>query len=303
MEFFDFYKLLNIPVGTPIEDVKKAYILKVNQYSGAYNNGDEKAAEYLRIISRGYELLSNPESKRVYDLMVLSHYLKQKNSDINRSLYRKYGSSERNPTKDEALDAEEGAPQAVKPITEEQLHIAKKGVIQEKIQLGVACAGLILLFFIFDNIFWKPYTDITMISYVFLIIGYIILMIWTLMKMYRYFEVRNLILQKKVSTEKWILVSFLVMFFALPMLSLRIESWRRSFHLSRYAVETRATDFALEDGWLTVEFKANNGKNYKQSVSLGDNATHFKKNNYDRLKFTIIYSSENPKIIEVKPQD
>src|SRR5690348_15508923 len=100
MDLFDFYKLLNIPVGTAIEDVKKAYILKIHEVSGAYKEGNEKADEFLGIINQGYQLLSDPQRKRVYDLMLLNYYLKQRSEDINRMNYRKYGRSKRNPTVD-----------------------------------------------------------------------------------------------------------------------------------------------------------------------------------------------------------
>ncbi len=300
MDFFDFYKLLNIPVGTTIEDIKKAYILKVHQYSGAFQEGDEKAAEYLNIITKGYELLSDPEKKRVYDMMLLKYYLKQKNSEISRSLYKKFGNSERNPVLGEA---DEDLTKNIEPPNEihsvEKLDAAKKGIVQEKLLLVLGFFMVFLLLMLFDHFYWKPYTDITMISNVILAIAYLMTMVWTLKKIYRYFEIRNMILQKKVSAEKYILIVFLTMFFAIPALTIRAENIRRSYHLEHYSKSAIATNFMLEDEWLTVDYVVN-GKAYKQSVSMGDNAENFKKNHYDKMKFIIHYSSKNPNIISIE---
>jgi hypothetical protein len=285
-------------VGTPIEDIKKAYILKVHQISGAYQLGDEQAAEYLSVITRGYEWLSNPERKRVYDLMLLNYYLKQKKSDLNRAFYRKYGNSERNPIRDEGVDEEEEVRKPTPFVTEKMLAIARQGVRIERVQLVIACLLIIGLFVVYDFIYWKPYTDFKMVSYVFLTVSYVMLMVWTLQKIARFFEVRSILLRKKPNMERPILVAFLVMFFALPALASRGEILRRDYHMKFYAKTVNADNFMLEDHWLTVDYYVK-GRPYKQSVSLGENAEHFRQYNFDTRKFLVKYSTENPRIIDV----
>lgn len=299
MEFFDFYKLLELPVGTPIEDIKKAYILKLHYFSEAYQQGDEKAAEYVRIITSGFQLLSDPEKKRVYDLMLLNIYLKQGNSDLNRSLYRKYGSSERNPVLGESETAAETKEKREMHMAPEDPEVTKKRVRGELIQVAVASALVPVLLILFDTIFWQPYTALKMIGFVLLAVGYALLMLWIVLKIHRYYEVKALIYPNESNPEKIILTVFLIMFFAIPVLSLRVENLRKIYQLQHYAVKTRARTFMLEDNWLTVWYVAN-GKEYQQSVLMGENAENFKKNFYDTSKFFVRYSSQSPKIISIE---
>ena len=63
----DFYKLLEIQPNSSKQEIKKAYRRLSMKYHPDKNPGDEEAADYYKKINRAYEVLSNDETREVYD--------------------------------------------------------------------------------------------------------------------------------------------------------------------------------------------------------------------------------------------
>ena len=63
----DFYKLLEIQPNSSKQEIKKAYRRLSMKYHPDKNPGDEEAADYYKMINRAYEVLSNDETREVYD--------------------------------------------------------------------------------------------------------------------------------------------------------------------------------------------------------------------------------------------
>ena len=87
--------------------------------------------------------------------------------------------------------------------------------------------------------------------------------------------------------------------FALPIGIIKFETLKKNYHLKNYAARTKPINFMLEDNWLTVNYIAD-GKEFTQSVSLGDKTEEFKESHYSRSDLVIRYSTKNPKIIEIE---
>lgn len=69
----DFYVVLGVDRGASIEDVKRAYRRLARRFHPDVNPGDDVAAVRFREIARAYEILSDPERRRRYDVVGYEH--------------------------------------------------------------------------------------------------------------------------------------------------------------------------------------------------------------------------------------
>ena len=63
----DYYELLGIPRGSSDEEIKKAYRKLAMKYHPDRNQGDKVSEEKFKEINEAYEILSDPEKKKMYD--------------------------------------------------------------------------------------------------------------------------------------------------------------------------------------------------------------------------------------------
>jgi molecular chaperone DnaJ len=69
----DFYVVLGVDRGASIDDVKRAYRRLARRFHPDVNPGDDVAAVRFREIARAYEILSDPERRRRYDVVGYEH--------------------------------------------------------------------------------------------------------------------------------------------------------------------------------------------------------------------------------------
>ncbi|SIS42344.1 DnaJ domain-containing protein [Salimicrobium flavidum] len=62
-----YYEMLEIPQNAPAESIKKAYVKKLSLYSS------EKHAKEFRLITKAYNILSDPDSRKEYDEELRDH--------------------------------------------------------------------------------------------------------------------------------------------------------------------------------------------------------------------------------------
>ncbi len=63
-----YYKILGVSTKASQEEIKGAFRKLALRWHPDRNNGDEKTAAHFRRIRRAYEILSDPEKRRRYDL-------------------------------------------------------------------------------------------------------------------------------------------------------------------------------------------------------------------------------------------
>ena len=80
---FDFYKILEISQNASPTVIEDAYLKLRRKHHPLFHPGDEHAIERFEQISRAYKVLSNPDTRREYDL-----YLRQSGTldDLLRNL-------------------------------------------------------------------------------------------------------------------------------------------------------------------------------------------------------------------------
>ena len=64
----DYYEVLGIGRDASAEEIKKAYRKLAKKYHPDSNEGNESAAEAFKDVGEAYEVLSDPEKKKLYDM-------------------------------------------------------------------------------------------------------------------------------------------------------------------------------------------------------------------------------------------
>ncbi|MFN3705432.1 MAG: DnaJ C-terminal domain-containing protein [Thermoflexales bacterium] len=73
MEYKDYYQILGVSRDADAETIKKAYRKLARQYHPDANKNDKRAEEKFKEINEAYEVLSDPEKRRLYDRMGKSY--------------------------------------------------------------------------------------------------------------------------------------------------------------------------------------------------------------------------------------
>ncbi len=69
MEYKDYYKILGVARGASADEIKQAFRRLARKYHPDVNPGDKKAEAKFKEINEAYEVLSDPQKRRQYDLL------------------------------------------------------------------------------------------------------------------------------------------------------------------------------------------------------------------------------------------
>lgn len=67
MEYKDYYKVLGVSKSADQDEIKKAFRKLARQHHPDANKGDKKSEEKFKEINEAYEVLSDPEKRKMYD--------------------------------------------------------------------------------------------------------------------------------------------------------------------------------------------------------------------------------------------
>lgn len=73
MEYKDYYKTLGVDRNADAEAIKKAFRKLARQHHPDANKGDKKSEEKFKEINEAYEVLSDPEKRKLYDRLGSSY--------------------------------------------------------------------------------------------------------------------------------------------------------------------------------------------------------------------------------------
>lgn len=78
-KFIDYYKILDVDMEATIDDIKKNYISLAKKYHPDQKTGN---TEMFQLVSKAYEVLSNKETRKDYDL----YFLKKSFTELNEPI-------------------------------------------------------------------------------------------------------------------------------------------------------------------------------------------------------------------------
>ncbi len=67
MDYKDYYKILGVSKSADQDEIKKAFRKLARQHHPDANKGDKKSEETFKEINEAYEVLSDPEKRKMYD--------------------------------------------------------------------------------------------------------------------------------------------------------------------------------------------------------------------------------------------
>lgn len=82
-KFIDYYKILDVDMEASVEEIKKKYIDLAKKYHPDQKNGN---TEMFQVVSKAYEVLSNKETRKEYDLYFLKKSFNELQEDSFFSL-------------------------------------------------------------------------------------------------------------------------------------------------------------------------------------------------------------------------
>ena len=79
-KFIDFYKVLDIDIEAPNDQIKTSYIKLAKKYHPDQANGN---SEMFQLVSKAYEVLINKDARKEYDL----YYLKKSFNELKEDTF------------------------------------------------------------------------------------------------------------------------------------------------------------------------------------------------------------------------
>lgn len=289
----DYYKLLGISMHSSQEEIKLAYRRLALRYHPDRNPEQKDADLYFKIITDGYNTLSDENKRKEYDSL-LTYYQTTKN---------KANSNTDSSTTTDKRYPKERDPQQVKERVRKVHEMRKQKMVDSFLKKNkvfplhyrytfyslMVLSGLLMAF---NN--WFVNEDRFGIIYI--IFGYFIYNLgfyFLVSNIYAHLSVLTLTGKKQYAYERIATKLHLLFFFMGPILILTLTYSQKVYHLNHYAAYTYPVNVELNESKVMYRYKVNNVSILKSCEP------EFSALDYKNKKFMVKYSEKNPNISEL----
>lgn len=280
---YDYYKLLGLKVGAEIAEVRKAYLQAARRYHPDHNPNDASAEQMMKILNQGYDLLSNPGKKDVYDAMLYGYYKQQKQPKT---------------TGREGLSKEARRSRVQEILRERDLQfVADYKRRYRSLRIQLLLLPLIAVstpFYAWLNWFADEASYdhlLTLLS----LVCFLISVLRMAALLWRYLNVRH-ILSNKEFHDAWIYGLVLAVIGLTPWLVYEGAQWRYRYHLTHFAATTNLHIESYNNGFLRYSFAAGSRRIEKLKKGFFWNTSMPMDIN---SVFKVRYSTRDPRIAEI----
>jgi hypothetical protein len=284
---YDYYKLLGLPAGSDAATVRKAYLALVRQHHPDLNPGNTESENFIKILNQGWEILSNPGKKEMYDALLYNHY--------NRASRKEQSASARSNNQGETRAQRASHIRAER----NERYVADFGRKQAFFRFQILVSILLAIgapFYAFNN--W--FVDFDSYDHMRLLLAAIFFgaaIFRLIILAFRYYNVYNILHPENPKNDAVIYGSLLLSLFVIPMLLFQAGEWRKQYHLSHYATETAARITYRNGLFVIYDFEAG-GATITKNVTLTDQFYSMDSLVQAAGKLRIRYSERDPRITE-----
>jgi hypothetical protein len=277
---YNYYQLLGLPVGSDIASIKRAYREAARRYHPDLNPDNQAAEQMMKVLNQGYELLSNPGKKQMYDAFLYASspkHARSKSGEISKEARRA---------------------KAAAILREREQHFVRD--FKQRFRLFQVQLVLLLVVWIsapfYAALNWfadeASYDHLlTLLAMVFFLAATLRLfaLIW------RYLNVQR-ILKNRPFRDAWIYVTAVFVLVLIPWLVYQGAQWRKTYHLSHFTAYTSLKIESLNHGLLRYSFRVGNRQIEKLERGILWNPSEIELNEH---LFQVRYSKLDPRIAEI----
>lgn len=255
----DFYKLLKIDRKASASEIKKAYHQIALEFHPDKNPEQVGSDNYFKIITQGYNILSDPTKKTEYDFLLDLVQSKEIDAEL---LNRRTRNLTKDQVRDKLLRIEED-----RKKESIALYRKRERLLNHKLRY-ILITLMLLSGYLFSYNNWfinEAGYDITFVVFGYLI--YILSVFFASNHLYLQLKALSLMGKIKKSFESSVIGFFILMFFGGPLSLFAVNMIKKSYHLNNYAVYLYPKQFSFDSYKIYYSFSAG-GKMIHKSQTI-----------------------------------
>lgn len=289
LSFHNYYKLLQISEKAGLKEIQQAYRKIALKYHPDKMPQEENAEEYFKIVTKGYNILSNPRERMKYDLLLSAVIEEQKKNKVEE---RKYGRRAQMSVEEIRQKIENDL--RIKRLGYLRLFKNRQKVLNHKIRYSIlVLAALSGYLYVFNN--W--FVNEAGIDYFMIIIGFFIFGISTFFffnHLFIHLRALNIIGKAlKYPYEKTTVSLFIFIIITAPISIFGLNTFKKQYHLSHYSVLIQPLNVQYSHNKIVYSYYGNGELIYKSTNEYSEEKVVYL---MTHKQLIIRVSKYNPKI-------
>jgi len=292
----NYYQLMNLEWYSDIEVIRKTYIKLAKIYHPDTNPKEKSAEEYFKIITQGYNVLSEPLEKEIYDNALRQFYFESKHPQNTISRDGKTTQSNRN---NETVQEKLKRHQEQKHKNFVKTYLNEESILPHKKRIILSIIFCLFGFMTAYNNWFINYASYNIFMALLGVLCFGIGAYFLSNNLYKKDQYLSLLKLNYLPKKSYAVSVFILLIFIFPIAFLGLMKLTEKVHLKYFYEYTKPIDISYEnhlvdEGDVIITFKKNN-TNYvrKQSPS-------FKINSDNIGKCILKHSKINPNICELQ---